>query len=63
MYRPKHFDDNDPARISALMQRHNFATVVTHDGTAPFATHMPVLFRADAGLHGTLVTHMARANP
>lgn len=63
MYRPKHFDDNDPARIAALMQRHSFATVVTHDGPAPFATHMPVLFHADAGPHGTLVTHMARANP
>jgi transcriptional regulator len=63
MYRPKQFDDNDPARVAALMQRYSFATVVTHDGTAPFATHMPVLFHADAGTHGTLVTHMARANP
>jgi transcriptional regulator len=62
MYRPEHFDDNDPARIAALMQRYSFATIVTHDGNAPFATHMPVLFHADAGPRGTLVTHMARAN-
>jgi len=63
MYQPKHFAEYDPARIAALMQRHSFATVVTHDGTAPFATHMPVLCHADAGQHGTLVTHLARANP
>lgn len=63
MYRPSHFDENDPARLAALMHRHSFATVVTHDGAAPFATHMPVLFHADAGPHGTLITHMARANP
>jgi len=62
MYRPKHFDLNDPARLAALMRRHSFATVITHDGVAPFATHMPVLFHAAAGSPGTLVTHMARAN-
>lgn len=63
MYRPAHFNEDDPARLATLMQRHSFATVITHDGTAPFATHMPVLYHADAGPHGTLVTHMARANP
>jgi hypothetical protein len=42
---------------------HSFATLISHDGTAPFASHLPMLFRPDAGPHGTLVTHMARANP
>jgi transcriptional regulator len=63
MYRPSHFDEDDPARLAALMQRHSFATVISHDGAAPFATHMPVLFHAGAGPHGTQITHMARANP
>jgi transcriptional regulator len=63
MYRPAHFIENNPAHIEGLMQRHSFATVVTHDGEASFATHMPVLYHADSGQHGTLVSHMARANP
>ncbi len=63
MYIPRHFEENDPAKLAALMRRHSFATVISHDGTSPFATHMPVLYRADAGPHGTLISHMARANP
>jgi transcriptional regulator len=63
MYQPAHFIETDPQRISALMRRHSFATVISHDGTAPFATHMPVLHHDQGGAHGTLVTHMARANP
>jgi transcriptional regulator len=63
MYQPSHFIESDPARIHSLIRRYSFATVVSHDGRAPFATHMPMLLHADAGEHGTLVTHMARANP
>jgi transcriptional regulator len=63
MYSPAHFQIEDPAMIQAFMRRHSFATVITHDGSAPFATHMPVLHHAEGGTHGTLITHMARANP
>ena len=63
MYSPAHFQVEDPATLRAFMRRHSFATVVTHDGSAPFATHMPVLHHEEAGTHGTLITHMARANP
>jgi transcriptional regulator len=63
MYQPPHFIETDAARIADVMRRHSFATVVSHDGTAPFATHMPVLHHPGEGEHGTLVTHMARANP
>jgi len=63
MYIPRHFEESDPASLAALMHRHSFATVVSHDGSSPFATHMPVLFHPDAGQHGTLISHMARANP
>ncbi len=45
------------------MRRHSFATLITHDGEAPFATHVPVLLHADGGPHGTLVAHIAKANP
>lgn len=63
MYQPLHFLESDVDRITRLMQSHSFATVVTHDGVAPYATHLPVLHRTEDGTHGTLVTHMARANP
>lgn len=40
MYTPSHFAESDPQQILSLLHRHSFATVVTHDGSAPFATHM-----------------------
>ena len=63
MYSPDHFKIDDPAVLADFMRQHSFATVVTHDGKASHATHMPVIYRADEGRHGALATHMARANP
>lgn len=45
------------------MRGHSFATLVSHVGGEPFASHLPLLIDAEAGPHGTLVGHMARANP
>ena len=63
MYSPEAFRINDRATLAAFMRRHSFATLVTHDGSIPHATHLPVLLEDDPGPNGTLVTHMARANP
>ena len=63
MYSPGHFQINDPETLTAFMREHSFATIVTHDGAVPHATHMPVLLDPDRGPQGTLVSHMARANP
>lgn len=63
MYSPGHFKVEDRAALVAFMRQHSFATIVTHDGAVPHATHMPVLVREAEGAHGTLVSHMARANP
>jgi transcriptional regulator len=63
MYIPSAFRVDDPGKLAAFIQRHSFATLVTHDGLAPFASHLPMLFRPQAGTRGTLVSHMARANP
>jgi transcriptional regulator len=63
MYIPPAFRIEDAAKLAAFMQRHSFATLITHDGAAPLANHLPMLLRADAGAHGVLVSHMARANP
>jgi transcriptional regulator len=63
MYSPAHFRVEDRVTLVSFMRRHSFATIMTHDGEAPHATHMPVLFDAEHGPQGTLVSHMARANP
>lgn len=63
MYIPSPFRIDDAGKLAAFIQRHSFATLITHDGTAPFASHLPMLFRPDAGSYGSLISHMARANP
>lgn len=63
MYTPGHFRIDDRDTLHAFMRHHSFATIITHDGKVPHATHMPVLLNAKKGLHGALLSHMARANP
>jgi len=64
MYIPKDFAEADPARLAALMAEASFALVVTTDQDGrPFASHLPLVYDADEGTNGTLLGHMARANP
>lgn len=63
MYIPPAFRIDDKARLAAFLRQHSFATFITNDGAAPFASHLPMLFRPDLGEHGTLIAHLARANP
>ncbi len=58
MYVPAPFKQEDAAEIAAFMRRHSFATLVTHDGKAPFATSVPVIAKPNK-----LLAHIARANP
>jgi transcriptional regulator len=63
MYVPPHFAERDPARLHDFIARHSFGLLVSQVDCAPFATHLPLLLDRDAGPHGTLIGHMARANP
>ena len=63
MYIPKLFRERDQAVLHALMREHSFATLVSQQEGAPFASHLPMLLQANAGEQGTLIGHMARANP
>lgn len=64
MYTPRLNREDDHNKLFDLMERFSFATVVTSDATSvPVATHMPVVLNRTRGAHGTLVSHMARANP
>jgi len=63
MYVPPHFAESDPAALHAFVERHSFGLLVSQVGGVPFASHLPLLLDRAAGPHGTLVGHMARANP
>ncbi len=63
MYLPKSFQIEDLAELHAFMRAFGFATLVTQHAGAPFASHLPFLLDAERGPHGTLLAHMARANP
>src|SRR5688572_14073923 len=63
MYIPKHFEQTDHDTSFAFMAAHGFATVVTVHGGEPFASHLPLLVDRATGPHGTIIGHLARANP
>ncbi len=63
MYIPKAFREDDINALHALMQEYSFATLITQHEGVPFATHLPFLLDTQRGQHGTLLAHMARANP
>ncbi len=63
MYIPTAFEEKDRGKLYEFIEAHSFGLLVsTHRGEL-FATHLPFLLERDAGPHGTLVGHLARANP
>ncbi|UYN95226.1 MAG: FMN-binding negative transcriptional regulator [Enhydrobacter sp.] len=63
MYLPKHFAGDD-AVAQEIMQAHSWAVLIgTGEDGAPFATHLSLLWQQDGGPWGSLIGHMARANP
>jgi len=63
MYVPPHFAETNPSTLHELIERHSFGLLVSQVEGVPFATHLPFLLDREEGPHGTLVGHMARANP
>jgi transcriptional regulator len=63
MYVPEVFAMADQAEARRIMLEHSFALLVTAAEGAPVATHLPFLFDPERGSNGTLLCHMARANP
>lgn len=62
MYIPPHFAENDHERLHAFMRANGFGTLISVIDGAPFVTLMPFTL-IDEGEHGTLIGHIARANP
>jgi transcriptional regulator len=63
VYVPAVFAETDAAKLHEFMRRHSFALLTSHGETGLVASHLPMLLDADAGPHGRLLGHMARANP
>ena len=63
MYIPKHFEETDRSVLHALIRAQPLGTWVTQVDGELSAEHIPFLVDATRGEHGTLVAHVARANP
>ena len=63
MYLPSHFEITDPAVLHGLVRQHPLATWATVVDGQPVVNHIPFMLDETAGEHGTLVGHVARANP
>jgi transcriptional regulator len=60
MYLPKHFEQQNPAEIHALMQAHPLAALVSTGANGLTADHVPLEYDVSSR---TLRGHVARANP
>jgi len=63
MYMPTAFDEPDLTKLHDFIEQNSFGLLVSQIEGLPFATHLPFLLERTTGPHGTLVGHMARANP
>ncbi|CAG1006545.1 Protease synthase and sporulation protein PAI 2 [Burkholderiales bacterium] len=63
LYLPAAFACHDRAAIARLIAEHPLASLITSDGGELFVSHLPLLLVPDREPHGTLVGHLARANP
>lgn len=63
MYIPKAFREDDRTRLHAYVRAWSFALLVSEADGDPVATHLPFLLDTARGPLGTLIAHMARANP
>lgn len=63
MYVPKKFEESNVDALRALVRAHPLGTWITQSGGALNVNHVPFLLRRGPGPFGTLVGHVARANP
>jgi transcriptional regulator len=63
MYIPKAFCEDDIYTLHKFMREYSFATLITEHEGVPFASHLPFILKAQRGPNGTLLAHMAHANP
>ncbi len=63
MYLPKHFEETRPERLHGFIAAHPLGLLITHDSRGVVANPIPFLLQPARGAKGTLIGHVARANP
>jgi len=63
VYIPSHFAEPRAAVLGEFMRNHNFGVLVSTGEAGLIASHIPFLYDAEPGPHGTLWGHLARGNP
>lgn len=63
MYIPPSFAETDLHTLHDFIEQFSFATLVSTNNSEPFASHLPLLLDRTRGQQGTLIGHMAKANP
>jgi transcriptional regulator len=63
MYMPAHFEETRIDVMHGLVRAHPLATWVVQGADGLVVNHIPFMIDAGRGPHGTLVGHVARANP
>ena len=63
MYIPESFRESHLATLHAFIRQNSFGTLVSEQDGELVASHLPFLLDPERGPYGTLVAHMARANP
>ena len=63
MYLPKLFAESRPEELHRLIREYPFGMLVTHTSSGLEASHLPFLLDDGRGAFGTLLAHIARANP
>jgi transcriptional regulator len=63
VYIPAAFAETDVPTLHAFIRRHGFGLLVSTIDGIPFATHVPLLLEPGPAPLGSLIGHVARANP
>jgi transcriptional regulator len=63
MYVPPAFAERNLAKLHDFIEHNSFGLLVSQVNGRPFASHLPFLLERQTGPNGTLIGHMARANP
>lgn len=63
MYNPPQFKQDDPAVLHAAIRAQGFGSLVTLGADGIEASHVPMLIDPAPAPYGTLIGHIAKANP
>ncbi len=63
MYIPQHFNESRIDVLHDAIRHTGLATLVSLTAEGLIASHVPLMLDPDAGPNGTLIGHLARANP